>query len=197
MGKDCRWKINVGGKEAELWEHIEGMTFPGMQGTPYLNNIAGKAVFFKETLSDEYRTRQFKIVENAKSLADSLSSMGYDVVTGGTDNHMVLVNVANFKEGLSGAAAQKCLEDCGIVVDKAMLPYDANLPKLASGIRLGTHIVTKNGMGDKEMSEASGMIHAILKQVRIISDREYQIDESFKEEKRKQVKDLCSRFPVH
>ncbi|MHC4497838.1 MAG: serine hydroxymethyltransferase [Planctomycetota bacterium] len=197
MGKDCQRKINLGGKEAELWEHIEGMTFPGMQGTPYLNNIAGKGVFFKETLSDEYRTRQFKIVKNAKSLAGNLSSMGYDVVTGGTDNHMILVNVRNFKEGLSGVAAQRCLEECGIVVDRARLPYDATPADLASGIRLGTPIVTKSGMGDKEMSEASGMINAILKQVRIISDREYQIDESFKEEKRKQVKDLCSRFPAH
>jgi glycine hydroxymethyltransferase len=123
--------------------------------------------------------------------------MGYDVVTGGTDNHMILVNVTNFKEGLSGTAAQRCLEECSIVVDRARLPYDAMPPDLASGIRLGTPIVTKNGMGDKEMSEASGMIDAILKQLKIISDREYQIDESFREQKRKQVKDLCSRFPAH
>jgi glycine hydroxymethyltransferase len=197
MGKDWHRKISMEGGEAELWQHIERMTFPGMQGTPYLNNIAGKAVFFKETLSDEYRARQFKIVENAKSLADNLSDMGYDVVTGGTDNHMILVNVTNLKEGLSGSAAQRCLEDCGIVVDRARLPYDEMLPDLASGVRLGTHIVTRNGMGRKEMDSISELFNGVLKKVEAKGSADYHLDESFREEKRRQVRDLCLRFPIH
>ncbi|MHC4345956.1 MAG: serine hydroxymethyltransferase, partial [Planctomycetota bacterium] len=140
---------------------------------------------------------QFKIVENAKSLADNLSDMGYDVVTGGTDNHMILVNVTNLKEGLSGSAAQRCLEDCGIVVDRARLPYDEMLPDLASGVRLGTHIVTRNGMGRKEMDSISELFNGVLKKVEAKGSADYHLDESFREEKRRQVRDLCLRFPIH
>jgi glycine hydroxymethyltransferase len=196
MGKDKDEKIKVGGKNVALLELIEQATFPGLQGTPYLNHIAAKAVFFKETLSAEYRTRQFKIIENAKRLASSLMSLGVDVVTGGTDNHMLLVNVANWREGLSGIIAQKCLEECGIVVDRVELPYESGKGMVCSGIRLGTPIVTKNGMGDKEMASISTMIDAVLKEVKIISESEYKIGESFKEQMRKQVKDLCGRFPI-
>ena len=196
MGKDKDEKIKVGGKNVALWELIEKATFPGLQGTPYLNHIAAKAVFFKETLSGEYRTRQFKIIENAKRLASRLMSLGVDVVTGGTDNHMLLVNVANWREGLSGIIAQKCLEECGIVVDRVELPYESGKSMVCSGIRLGTPIVTRNGMGDKEMASISTMIDAVLKEVKIISESEYKIDESFKERMRKQVKDLCGRFPM-
>jgi len=201
MGKDYDRKINpsallrtgVGTKDVPLWEHIEKVTFPGVQGTPYFNNIAAKAVFFKETLSDEYRNRQFKIVENAKRLAVSLVDLGHDVVTGGTDNHMVLVNVAKLREGLTGLTAQRCLEECGIVVDMIHLPYEKS-PSAAGGIRLGTPIVTKNGMGPKEMESISALVDAVLRKTKLISDGEYKIDESFKEQISTKVKDLCSRF---
>ena len=196
MGKDYDQKIKVGGENIALWGHIEKATFPGVQGTPYFNHIAAKAVFFKETLSDEYRARQFKIIENAKRLASDLLDLGYDVLTGGTDNHMVLVNAANFKEGLTGIIAQKCLEECGLVVDRMLLPYDKRPVMITSGIRLGTPIVTKNGMGGKEMDSIAAMIDAVLKGVKIISDSEYRIDESFKDEMRNKVKDLCSKFPI-
>ena len=142
MGRDYDGTISVSGKQKPLWEHIQKTTFPGVQGTPYLNNVAAKAVFFKETLSDEYRARQFKIVENAGKLADDLMNLGYDVLTGGTENHMALVNVANFREGMTGVIAQKCLEDCDIIVNMNRLPYDTKSMAVASGVRLGTPIVT-------------------------------------------------------
>ncbi|MHC4655377.1 MAG: serine hydroxymethyltransferase, partial [Planctomycetota bacterium] len=195
MGKDYDRKIKVGTKDIPLWEHIEKVTFPGVQGTPYFNNIAAKAVFFKETLSDEYRDRQFKIVENAKRLAGSLLDLGYDVAAGGTDNHMVLVNVANLREGLTGPMAQKCLEECGIVVDMIHLPYEKGA-SVASGIRLGTPIVTKNGMGSKEMDGISALIDAVLKKVEVVSDSEYKMDGTLREQTQAKVKDLCSRFPI-
>jgi glycine hydroxymethyltransferase len=195
MGKDYdrRWTMDDG-RETKLWEYIQKATFPGLQGTPYLNNIAAKAVFLKETLSDEYKTRQFKIIENAKRLADSLLDSGFDVVTGGTDNHMILANVANLREGLTGVIAQKCLEQCGIVVDKISLPYDKNGPEVTSGVRLGTPIVTKSGMGRKEMEDISVLIDAVLRKVEIISDGEYKIDESFRAEIADKVQQLCGRF---
>ena len=195
MGKDHDRNINVGTKEAALWEHIDEVTFPGVQGTPYFNNMAAKAVFFKETLSDEYKERQFKIVENAKRLAGSLLDLGYDIVTGGTDNHMVLVNVANLREGLTGPTAQKCLEECGIVVDMIHLPYEKGA-SAAGGIRLGTPIVTKNGMGAKERDSISALVDAVLRGVEIVSDGGYRIAESLREQTQAKVKDLCSRFPL-
>lgn len=190
MGKDKDEKIKAGGKDAALWELIETATFPGLQGTPYLNNIAAKAVFFKEMLSDEYRARQFKIIENAKGLAESLKELGFDVVTGGTDNHMILVNVANFREGLTGIVARRCLEECGIVVDWVNLPYEETGAGVGTGIRLGTPIVTKNGMGAEEIGVAASLIEAVLKEVKIISEDKYEIDESFRDEVREKVKDL-------
>jgi glycine hydroxymethyltransferase len=196
MGGDCEKKIKVQGKDIPLWKQIEDATFPGVQGTPYLNHIAAKAVFFKETLADEYKSRQFKIIENAKRLAGDLLDSGFDVLTKGTDNHMILVNVANSRDGLTGVIAQKCLEEGGIIVDKIPLPYDKKPSTITSGIRLGTPIVTKRGMGVEEMDSVSALIDAALKKVRIVGDSEHRIEESFKEKMKEQVKDLCSRFPM-
>jgi glycine hydroxymethyltransferase len=109
---------------------------------------------------------------------------------------MVLINTEDYREALTGAIAQRCLEDCSIVVDAMKLPYDKRPALSTSGIRLGTPIVTKNGMGDKEMDRASELVDAVLRKVKIISDREYEIDESLRNEVRDKVKGLCSRFPM-
>jgi glycine hydroxymethyltransferase len=196
MGRDYDSTISVSGKQTSLWRLIQKTTFPGVQGTPYLNNVAAKAIFFKETLSDEYRAIQFKIVENAKSLSENLMGLEYDVLTGGTDNHMVLVNVANFREGMTGVIAQKCLEDCGIIVNMNRLPYDTKSMAVASGLRLGTPIVTKNGMGAEQMHSVSELIDAVLKGVNIETNSRYRIDESLRSEIRDKVRQLCGRFPM-
>jgi glycine hydroxymethyltransferase len=196
MGKDYDQRIKMEGKDVALWERLEKATFPGVQGTPYLNNVAAKAVFFKEMLSDGYKVRQFKIIENARRLAHNLLDLGYDVLTGGTDNHMVLINVSNLREGFTGAVVQKCLEECGIIVDINKLPYDNRCDTVTSGIRLGTPIVTKNGMGADEMDKVSRLTDAILKRVKIINDTEYKMDESFRNESRDKVKELCRKFPM-
>ena len=195
MGKDYDRKVKIRRKEIRLWELIEKTTFPGVQGTPYLNNIAAKAVFFKETLSKKYKARQFRIIENAKSLAGSLLDLGYDVLTGGTDNHMVLVNVANFRQSLSGLIAQNCLEECGIITNRNKLPYDKRPASITSGIRLGTPIVTRNGMGPEEMHIIAGMTDSILREAKLSSETEYTLDEAFSRDKRQQAAELCGRFP--
>jgi len=110
---------------------------------------------------------------------------------------MVLINVANSRAGLTGLIAQKCLEECGIIVDMNKLPYDKKPASVTSGIRLGTPIVTKRGMGVEEMDSISALIDAVLKRVKIISDIEYRIDEPFKEQMREKIEDLCSKFAVH
>jgi glycine hydroxymethyltransferase len=191
-------------KAMPLWERIEKNTFPGFQGTPCLNNIAAKAVFFKEMLSAEYRDRQFGIVENARTLAEEFLHMGYDVLTGGTDNHMFLVNVANFRSsrtatsgrGLTGFITQHCLEDCGVVVNMNRLPYDTQNVRIASGMRLGTPIVTKNGMRGQEMQTIARLVDSILTHVEIQSERQYHLDPAFQEQTREHVRELCARFPM-
>ena len=196
MGGEYDKKIKVQGKDVPLWKQIEDATFPGVQGTPYLNNIAAKAVFFKEAVGEEYKKRQFNIIKNAKRLAKSLTEMGYDILTGGTDNHMILVNVANLREGLSGVVAQRCLEECGIVVDFYRLPYDPKLASVGSGIRLGTPIVTRRGMGEKEMDDISAMMDKVLKGVNVLGQTQYQIDEKLKNGIRRDTEALCGRFSV-
>jgi glycine hydroxymethyltransferase len=191
-------------REIPLWERIEKNTFPGFQGTPCLNNIAAKAIFFKEMLSAEYHDRQFGIVENAKILAEEFLRMGYDVLTGGTDNHMFLVNVANFRPRhkavsgprLTGFIAQHCLEDCGIIINMNRLPYDSHSPRITSGMRLGTPIVTKNGMGRPEMQVISQLVDSVLTRVEIQGDRQYHLDPAFQNDVRLQVQELCTRFPM-
>jgi glycine hydroxymethyltransferase len=196
MGKDYDTKTALSTRTKPLWQHIERTTFPGVQGTPYLNNVAAKAVFFQETLSDEYRARQFKIVENARRLAHNLLGLGYDVLTGGTDNHMALINVGNLRAGMTGYIAQKCLEDCGVIVNMNRLPYDTKGAAVTSGVRLGTPIVTRNGMDSEQMDTIAGLVDTVLRGVKIISEKAYQIDESLKRRTADQVKHLCQKFPM-
>ena len=196
MGRDCDAPITVSGKKMALWEHIQKTTFPGVQGTPYLNNVAAKAVFFRETLGQEYRTRQFGIVENSKRLAQALLDLGHDVLTGGTDNHMALIRVGSLRNGMTGVVAQRCLEDCGIIVNMNRLPYDSRGAAVAGGIRVGTPIVTRNGMGPQQMDTIAGLLDEVLRHVKIISDRQYELDEPFKRQIQEKVTDLCRRFPI-
>jgi glycine hydroxymethyltransferase len=196
MGKDYDTKTTISGKKTALWKHIQRTTFPGVQGTPYLNNVAAKAVFFKETLGESYRTRQFKIVENAKRLARALLERGHEVLTGGTDNHMALINVGHLREGMTGLVAQRCLEDCGIIVNMNRLPYDSKGAALASGIRVGTPIVTRNGMGPGQMESIASFIDRVLRHVTIVSDEQYTIAESLRNEIAEDVRSLCRHFPM-
>jgi glycine hydroxymethyltransferase len=191
MGKDFDNEVVVGGKKTTFEKLLDAATFPGLQGTPYFNHIAAKAVFFKEAVDTEFRQRQFKIIDNAAVLADSLGKYGLSVITGGTDNHLVLVDVTGLKAGLTGDIAQKALEDCGVVVDKIDLPYQKTCR--TAGIRVGTPIVTKRGMGEEEMVVAAGLVDKILRQL-VITDAGYKIDRNFIADTRQIVETLCSKF---
>jgi glycine hydroxymethyltransferase len=194
-GKDFDIKVKTAGKKTSLWRQIEKTTFPGIQGTPYFNNIAAKAVFFKEAMSKEYKFRQFRVVENAKRLAENLVKNGFNILTGGTDNHLMLVNVSGLSKGLTGFAAQKCLEDCGIVVDRMLLPYDDRLG-VTSGLRLGTPIVTKNGMGIAEMDRIAEILDDVLRNVRPTGETRYSISEKLAEDIKNKTLALAHKFKV-
>lgn len=195
-GRDYDMPVKVGTRTRPLWQQIDKATFPGFQGTPYLNNIAAKAVFFREMMSDQYRQIQLGIVQNARALADALIKQGLNVLTGGTDNHMVLVDVSAFKEGLTGLICQHALEGCGIIVNMNRLPYDRYPQSITSGIRLGTPIVTRNGMGPEQMDIAAKMVVEVLKNVRPIDGCNYELDRAFAERMRNDVMVLCRSFPI-
>ena len=207
-GKDYDRRIKTASGETQLWQLIEKTTFPGIQGTPYFSNIAAKAVFFKEAVSEQYKARQFKVVENAKHLANALLKKGYNILTGGTDNHLMLVNVADSTPStssgqagspqadnssrLTGLSAQQCLEQCGIVVDKMLLPYNDN-SNGPSGIRLGTPIITKNGMGTAEIDEIAQLVDTVLSNLKSSGKT---IDRSIADRVRGQARELANEFPI-
>jgi len=167
----------------ELGSAVDKTIFPGIQGGPLMHVIAAKAVCFKQAMTPEFINYQNQIVKNAKTLAKKLIELGYNLVSGGTDNHLMLVDLRN--KGITGKQAEKALEEAGITVNKNMIPFDPQKPWIASGIRIGTPAVTTRGMKEKDMELIAGMID------RVLSDTE---DLKIKEEVRKEVESFCEKF---
>ena len=173
--------------DEEIAKKIDKAIFPGIQGGPLMHIIAAKAVAFKQALSPEFKEYQHQIVKNAKALAEVLEKGGLRLVSGGTDNHMILVDLKSSK-GLTGQAVEKALDKAGITVNKNGIPYDTEKPMVTSGIRIGTPAVTTRGMKEKEMEEIGNFI---LETIENIND-----DKKLSEIK-KRVKELCLRFPLY
>jgi glycine hydroxymethyltransferase len=172
-------------KEAFAKE-IDRAVFPGIQGGPLMHVIAAKAVALKEALSDGFREYQAQIVENAKRLAARLVERGFRIVSGGTDNHVFLLDVA--KSGLTGKVAEKALESAGITVNKNTIPYDPNPPLVASGVRIGTPALTTRGMRTAEMDQVGDFIAEVLRAPE---------DEAVRDSVRGRIRELCERFPLY
>jgi len=162
---------------------IDKTIFPGIQGGPLMHVIAAKAVCFKEAMSQEFKEYQEQIVKNAQTLASSLMELGYNLVSGGTDNHLMLVDLRN--KGLTGKQAEKALEEAGITVNKNSIPFDPQKPMITSGIRIGTPAVTTRGMKEAEMREIATLIDQVLSNIE---------NQEIKEEVRKKVKIFCTKF---
>ncbi len=145
----------------EYAKAIDKSIFPGIQGGPLMHSIAAKAVAFKEAMSPEFKDYQAQVVKNAKTLAEELSSRGYTLISGGTDNHLMLVDMVK-SQGMTGKEAEGLLGEVGIVVNKNTIPYDTNSPFVTSGIRLGTPAATTKGMKEAEMREIAGLIDDVL-----------------------------------
>jgi glycine hydroxymethyltransferase len=171
--------------KAEHAKAVDKFVFPGMQGGPLMHVIAAKAVAFKEALSPAFKRYQQQVVANARVLAQGLLDRGYTIVSGGTDTHLMLVNLTN--KGITGKEADAALDAAGIIVNKNAVPYDEKPPAVASGIRLGTPIVSTRGMKEAEMGEIVGLVD------RVLQSRQ---DPAVLEEVRGQAKALCSRFPI-
>lgn len=173
--------------DEEIAKKIDKAIFPGIQGGPLMHIIAAKAVAFKQALSPEFKEYQHQIVKNAKALAEVLEKGDLRLVSGGTDNHMILVDLKSSK-GLTGQAVEKALDKAGITVNKNGIPYDTEKPMVTSGIRIGTPAVTTRGMKEKEMEEIGNFI---LETIENIND-----DKKLSEIKER-VKELCLRFPLY
>lgn len=172
----------------EFARDIDRSVFPGVQGGPLVHVIAAKAVSFAEALTDDFRAYQRQIVANAKVLAETLSAAGLRLVSGGTDNHLLLVDVFMDGKGITGKAAEKALEEVNITVNKNTIPFDSNKPFVASGIRLGTPALTTRGMKEAEMRQIGEMI------AMVIAEPE---SESVKTQVRQKVSELTQRFPMY
>lgn len=168
----------------ELKKKINSGVFPGTQGGPLMHIIAGKAVCFKEAMSEEFRTYQKQVVKNAAVLADTLSKGGIRLVSGGTDNHLMLADTMTL--GRTGMEVQELLDMAHITANKNAIPFDTQPVKLTSGMRFGTPAVTTRGMKEAEMAEIGGMI------VRLIKEGESAVSEV-----KDQVVSLCERFPLY
>ena len=165
-----------------LAKKINSAVFPGMQGGPLMHSIAGKAVCFREALQPEFKAYGQKVIDNAKVLAESLEAGGGKIVSGGTDNHLCLVDVTPL--GVGGKEAEHVLDECGITVNKNMIPFDPRKPMDPSGIRLGTPALTTRNMGIDQMKQIAGwIIEALTKPESRVAIRT-------------EVKNLCDDYPV-
>src|SRR5512139_1378185 len=171
----------------EAWaKEIDKAVFPGVQGGPLMHVIAAKAVAFKEALTPEWRAYQRQIVANAAALAQALQGEGWRLVSGGTDTHLMLVDV--FAKGITGKVAEKALDKAGITANKNTIPFDTNSPMVASGIRLGTPALTTRGMKEAEMAAVAKLISRALHAV----DNETELVDV-----KREVGKICDRFPLY
>ena len=190
MGKD---KENTWGKIAPksgrikmISELLDSSVMPGMQGGPLMHIISAKAIAFGEAMKDEFKVYAKKIVDNAKVMAQEFIEMDYDIVSGGTDTHVVLMDLSN--KGISGKAAEKALEKAGITANKNMVPFDQRSPFITSGIRVGTPAITTRNMGSNEMKKIASFINTV------VTDADN--DDTIQNVK-SQVKELCDSFPIY
>ena len=165
---------------------VNSRVFPGTQGGPLMNMIAAKAVAFKEALDDSFKDYQKQVLINSRLLASILIQNGFECITGGTDTHLVLLDLR--ESGLTGKEAEQALSGAGITTNKNAIPFDPQPPAIASGIRIGTPGITTRGMKDKEIEQIASLISKVLQN---------HTNSNVLESCKKEVNDLCSRFPIY
>ena len=170
----------------ELAPAVDRSVFPGTQGGPFMHAIAAKAVAFKEALAPEFKEYQFQVVKNARAMAERLLENKFELVSGGTDNHLMLVKL--LKEGITGKLADETLERAGITLNKNMIPFDPATPFVTSGIRIGTPAMTTRGMGESQMVQIADMITSVLRDIK---------NEETISSVRSEVRELCDQFPLY
>jgi glycine hydroxymethyltransferase len=170
----------------ELAKKVNSKIFPGIQGGPLEHIIAAKAVAFGEALEPEFKTYSEQVILNAKALADELMNLNHELVSGGTDNHLILLDLSNTE--VTGKDAEEALDKAGITVNKNTVPNEKRSPFVTSGIRIGTPALTTRGMKEREMTTIAGYINTVLRN---------KSDMKVIEKVRTQVKDMCDQFPIY
>ena len=173
-------------RDEKLAKKLNSAVFPGNQGGPLMHAIAAKAVCFKEALQDDFKTYQQQVVKNAKAMAEVIGERGYEVVSGGTENHLMLISL--IKQDMTGKEADKWLGDAHITVNKNAVPNDPKSPFVTSGIRLGTPAITTRGFGEAQARDLAGWICDVL---------DNRGDEKVIDEVRQKVEAICKEFPVY
>jgi glycine hydroxymethyltransferase len=190
LGEDGENTLGVtarkSGRTKNWSEILDSGVFPGTQGGPLMHVIASKAVSFKEALQDDFKSYQQKVQENAKVMGNSFMEMGYDLVSNGTDNHLILIDLRN--KGLTGKVAEEALEKANITLNKNMVPFDIESPFVTSGIRIGSPAMTTRGLGTEEFKTIAKLIDKVLQNPE---------DESVIKEVKGQVSELCDDFPLY
>ena len=171
---------------AEYGKKIDKTVFPGIQGGPLMHVISAKAVAFGEALRPDFKTYIQQVKKNAVALGDALIAEGIDIVSGGTDNHLLLLNLTSL--GMTGKVAEHVLDECGITVNKNTVPFDKEGPFITSGIRIGTPAVTSRGFKEDDMKEVGAIIGKLLKN---------HEDEAVKEEVKNRVKALTDNHALY
>ena len=177
--------------DEELIKKINSAVFPGLQGGPLMHVIAGKAVAFGEALKPEFQDYIKKVILNAKALSSSLVNNGFKIVTGGTDSHIVWLDLT--PKNITGDKAEKILEDVGIACNKNAIPYDPNPPKITSGLRFGTAAATSRGFNEKDFSQIGDMISEVLDNINQNVDNHKQFISSMRD----RVTDMCKKYPIY
>lgn len=190
VGKDRENPMGIktvkGDRLKLMSEVLDSMVMPGIQGGPLMHVIMAKAVAFGEALQDSFKTYAEQVIKNSKTLAEELVSYGFDIISGGTDNHLMLVDLTN--KNVSGKKAERVLEESGMTVNKNMIPFDTKSPFVTSGIRIGTPAVTTRGMKEEEMKKIAAFIN------RAIDNSE---NESELITIKNEIKEFCSAFPLY
>ena len=190
MGKDFENKWNIvapkSGRIKMVSEILDTAVMPGIQGGPLMHIIAAKAIAYGEALDPKFKLYAASIVKNAKTMADAFIKKDYDIISGGTDTHVVLIDLSN--KGISGKAAEKSLEKAGITVNKNMVPFDKKSPFITSGIRVGTPALTTRGMGTSEMIQIVDLIDQVICNID---------DENVFNNVNEKVKELCQSYPLY
>ena len=175
----------------ELGKTINSAVFPGLQGGPLMHVIAAKAVAFGEALKPEFKQYSKRVVENAVVLAETLKKRGLDIVSGGTDTHVILVDLR--PKGLKGNAAEQAMERAGMTCNKNGVPGDPEKPTITSGIRIGTPAGTTRGFGMDEFCQIGNMIGDVLDGLKVSPDNNSEAENKA----RQAVAELCQRFPIY
>jgi len=190
MGKDFDNPFGIvapkSGRTKRMSELLDSMVIPGIQGGPLMHVIAGKAVAFKEALQPEFETYSKQVIKNAQALANKLISLGYFVISGGTETHLMLIDLRN--RNVTGKDAQEALDEAGITVNKNAVPFDDKSPLITSGIRIGSPALTTRGMKETEMEYIGELINEVISN---IEKKDVYVSVAEK------VKELCLRFPLY